>query len=378
MSIPLTLYIHIPWCIKKCPYCDFNSHELKATIPEMAYTEKLLQDLDSELSSVTGRAISAIFFGGGTPSLFSPSALDYLIKQLKNRLMFLPDHEITLEANPGTIDQAKFTGFRELGINRLSIGIQSFQHDKLQTLGRIHNHEEAEKAIEAAIKAGFSNVNLDLMFGLPNQTIHDALFDLRKAISFFPKHISWYQLTIEPHTRFHQFPPKLPDDDHIWAMQQEGQALLAAYCYSQYEVSAYSHTGFQCQHNNNYWEFGDYLGIGAGAHSKITDLTTGQIYRTWKIKHPKHYLERGNLIAGSNVINSEQLPFEFMLNALRLFKPIPFSLFEQRTGLSARVLDPFFEKAHEKGLLSLQDDYFETTLLGKRFLNDLVGIFFTA
>lgn len=374
--IPLSLYIHIPWCIKKCPYCDFNSHQSPSVIPEKAYIDKLLQDLEQDLSLIWGRKIISIFFGGGTPSLFSPSSYTYLLQQLHARLAFHPDIEITLEANPGTVEQLHFQGFREAGINRLSLGIQSFQSDKLQQLGRIHSAEQAEKAIENALLAGFSNFNIDLMYGLPQQTCDDALFDLKTAISYQPSHLSWYQLTLEPNTHFSRFPPTLPDDDAIWTMQLDGQALLAKNNYEQYEISAYQQNDNPCRHNLNYWQFGDYLGIGAGAHSKITDLASGNVVRTWKTKHPKQYLATTeSFIAGERIIPKEELALEFLLNALRLHQPIPISLFEERTQLPFATFDTHWQKAITAGLLERHSQHINTTPLGKRFLNDLLHIF---
>ena len=374
MKIPLSLYIHIPWCVKKCPYCDFNSHGVQSMIPEMQYADALVQDLEQELPFIWGRNIQTIFIGGGTPSLFSAATLDYLIKQLHARLRFSPTIEITLEANPGTVEQEKFKAFREIGINRLSLGIQSFQDDKLERLGRIHNGTEAMAAINVAKQAGFQNFNLDLMFGLPEQTLEQALSDLKTAISYQPTHLSWYQLTIEPHTHFFQFPPKLPEDDYIWEMQQQGQALLSASHYQQYEISAYSQDNQKCQHNLNYWKFGDYLGIGAGAHSKITDLATGNVTRKWKIKHPKQYLASVEFTAGQKLVPSKELPLEFMLNALRLYQAIPLSLFEERTGLPITYLSKKLSQAEKDGFITLQNGQIMTTSQGKNFLNDLLQI----
>ena len=278
---PLALYIHIPWCVRKCPYCDFNSHAAGPTLPEEEYVDALLADLDADLQHVHGRPLTSIFFGGGTPSLFSDRALGRLLEGVERRVAFAGDIEITLEANPGTFEQAKFKGYRSLGINRLSIGVQSFQEAKLKALGRIHNGDEAIRAADMARAAGFDNFNLDLMHGLPEQSIEDALFDLRTAISQGPTHLSWYQLTMEPNTVFWSQPPELPEDDLLWDIQEAGQALLAAEGYAQYEVSAYARPGKQARHNLNYWTFGDFLGIGAGAHAKLS-TPAGRIQRTWK------------------------------------------------------------------------------------------------
>lgn len=373
--IPLSLYIHIPWCVKKCPYCDFNSHQANDEIPEIRYVEKLINDFEQEIPTIWGRKIQTIFIGGGTPSLFSPAAFEYLLEQLHARLAYHPDIEITLEANPGTVERNKFTAYRKLGMNRLSLGIQSFQDEKLRLLGRIHNADEAQQAIKAAKLAGFNNFNLDLMFGLPGQTIKEALLDLETAISFNPPHLSWYQLTIEPNTHFFQFPPKLPAEDYIWEMQEAGQALLAAAGYHQYEISAYSQHGFQCKHNRNYWEFGDYLGIGAGAHSKITDKSTGLITRKWKIKHPKQYLQAKEFIAGEKIIPSNELALEFMMNALRLYEPISLQVFKERTSLNLQNILRQIQKAAELGLITWNPEELATTPQGKRFLNDLLQLF---
>jgi oxygen-independent coproporphyrinogen-3 oxidase len=289
---PLSLYIHFPWCIQKCPYCDFNSHAVKAGIPEMQYVDALLADLQADLAWLSGpRVISSIFMGGGTPSLFSPAALQRLLLGIKQQVSLQTDCEITLEANPGTFDSAKFQAFRELGINRLSIGIQSFNDKHLKKLGRVHDANEAVNAVKIAAQAGFANLNLDLMFGLPDQNLSDALSDVNTALSLRPTHISFYQLTLEPNTYFYKFPPKLPEDDAIYALQKASQQLLAEHSYQQYEISAYAQPGFQSRHNRNYWQFGDYLGIGAGAHGKISQALPGSIIRTAKPKSPEQYLK---------------------------------------------------------------------------------------
>jgi putative oxygen-independent coproporphyrinogen III oxidase len=374
--IPLSLYIHFPWCIKKCPYCDFNSHNSPEALPEKRYVEALLEDIEQELPFIGNRCIKSIFMGGGTPSLFSSAILNHLLKELRARLLFSPDIEITLEANPGTVEQQKFQSYREIGINRLSLGVQSFQAEKLKVLGRIHNGQEAKTAIGHAKQAGFENFNIDLMFGLPNQTLNEALLDLQTALSFQPPHLSWYQLTIEPHTHFFQFPPRgLPEEETIWEMQISGQNLLLSANYLQYEISAYSLNNFQCQHNRNYWEFGDYLGIGAGAHSKITHPETGAICRKWKTKHPKQYLISEKKTAGEKMIPNEERPLEFFLNAFRLFGSIPISLFEERTRLEINSIAKKIDQAINRGLIVKQGEALMTTDLGKRFLNDLLQIF---
>lgn len=375
LMIPLSLYIHFPWCVKKCPYCDFNSHTLTAQIPEKDFINALIQDLEHDLPLIWGRKIQTIFLGGGTPSLFSSQALADLLNQLHARLAYSPDSEITLEANPGTFEYTKFKEYREAGINRLSIGIQSFQDDKLQTLGRIHSGADAKSAVIAAKEAGFDNFNLDLMFGLPSQTLPDALYDLETAILLQPTHLSWYQLTLEPNTRFHQFPPDLPDDEHIWDVQTAGQVLLAKHGYKQYEVSAYSQPNFQCQHNRNYWQFGDYLGIGPGAHSKITDPVTGNIQRLWKIKHPKQYLGANQYVGGTRQVPVSELALEFMMNALRLNEVIPVALFQERTTLPLGAIIEQLEEAKGKGLLTWDRNAIQTTEMGRQYLNNLLACF---
>ncbi len=374
---PLSLYIHFPWCVRKCPYCDFNSHTLKNDLPEKLYIEKLLLDLEQDLTQINPGVIHTIFLGGGTPSLFSAEALAHLFAELKKHLHFVPTIEITLEANPGTVEYQRFADYRASGINRLSIGIQSFQAEKLKILGRIHNQQEAIKAAETAHQAGFTNFNLDLMHGLPEQTLAEAMNDLNTAIQLAPTHISWYQLTLEPNTLFHRFPPAaLPAEDLINDMQDQGKALLAKAGFQQYEISAYSQTHRECRHNINYWQFGDYLGIGAGAHSKITDIDRQTITRHWKIKNPKDYLAADKTFIGeTKIISSAELPFEFMLNALRLYQPIPISLFEQRTGLALNIIEKNLQHAKQKALLDWNKDYIFPTELGWRFYNNLLEIF---
>ena len=375
-QIPLTLYIHIPWCVRKCPYCDFNSHAMKTdSLPEVKYISVLLNDLKQALPYVENRTIQSIFIGGGTPSLFSPNSIDKLLNELAKKLILKKDIEITLEANPGTVEQQRFVGFKKAGINRLSLGIQSFHPMHLKTLGRIHNDDEAKQAIKAARLAGFDNFNLDLMFGLPKQTIQEGIRDLQIALEFQPKHISWYQLTLEPNTLFYQKPPPLPNEEEIWQLQQKGWELLHTHGFKQYEISAYSLSHYQCVHNNNYWEFGDYLGIGAGAHAKITHAD-GSIHRYWKIKHPKEYLnQEKDYIAGTKEITSKELPLEFMLNALRLQKPISYSLFETRTGLPISTIQKTLQQAASHDLLILTNNHFQPSSKGYHFLNDLLEFF---
>lgn len=378
--IPLTLYIHIPWCVRKCPYCDFNSHTLKADLPEEQYIDSLLADLVQDLSDVQNRQLTAIFIGGGTPSLFSSESIQRLLKGI-GRLVDLADRlEVTLEANPGTVEQNRFVGFKSAGITRLSMGIQSFQVEQLNALGRIHDDQEAFRAIMLAQAAGFDRYNLDLMYGLPGQTIEHVLEDLRIALSFNPPHLSWYQLTLEPNTPFFHTPPVLPTDDAIWEMHRQGQIFLANAGLIAYEISAYTRTNELkqlCRHNVNYWEFGDYLGIGAGAHSKITDIRTHQIKRSWKIRHPKDYLlkNRDSFVAGSRILADHEKAFEFMLNALRLYQPISIALFQQRTGLDVDFIEPILQQAQQRRLLVYDGQTIMTTALGKRYLNDLLGLF---
>ena len=372
---PLALYIHIPWCVRKCPYCDFNSHAAGPTLPEEEYVDALLADLDIDVQLVHGRPLSSIFFGGGTPSLFSDRALGRLLEGVERRIAFAPDIEITLEANPGTFEQAKFKAYRALGINRLSIGVQSFQEAKLKALGRIHNGDEAIRAADMARAAGFDNFNLDLMHGLPDQNIEDALFDLRTAIAQAPTHLSWYQLTMEPNTVFWSQPPELPEDDLLWDIQEAGQALLAAEGYAQYEVSAYAQPGKQARHNLNYWTFGDFLGIGAGAHAKLS-TPAGRIQRTWKTRLPKDYLDPAKAFqAGERLLEADELPFEFLMNVLRLTEGAPVELFSQRTGLPLARLDGARREGERMGLLQADDRRLVATARGQLFLNDLLQLF---
>lgn len=372
---PLALYIHIPWCVRKCPYCDFNSHAAGPELPEDAYVDALLADLDADLAHVHGRALTSIFFGGGTPSLFSAGALGRLLDGVEQRVPFARDIEITLEANPGTFEQAKFRGYRQLGINRLSIGVQSFQPSQLAALGRIHDGPEAVRAADMARAAGFDNFNLDLMHGLPEQGVEEALEDLRIAIAQAPTHLSWYQLTLEPNTVFWNQPPTLPEDDILWDIQEAGQALLAEHGYAQYEVSAYAQAGRQARHNLNYWTFGDFLGIGAGAHAKLS-TPDGRIQRSWKTRLPKDYLDPDKRFqAGERVLAADELPFEFLMNVLRLSEGAPAVLFEQRTGLSLEHLAAGRREAEQRGLLLADPQRLVATPKGQLFLNDLLQLF---
>lgn len=375
-AIPLSLYIHLPWCVRKCPYCDFNSHVLRNEVPETQYIDALLTDLKQDLAGVNQRKLQSIFFGGGTPSLFSGDAINKILLGVKQYLDFSDDIEITLEANPGTVERKYFAEYFLAGVNRLSLGVQSFQDDKLKSLGRIHCANEAKNSVSIAEAAGFTNFNIDLMFGLPSQTVEDALFDLRQAIDLNPTHISWYQLTLEPNTLFAAKPPVLPDEDCIWEMQQQGQTLLAEHGFEQYEVSAYAKIGKQSRHNLNYWLFGDYLGIGAGAHSKIT--MDNCITRQWKHKHPKDYLNlEKKFIGEKKIIPGNELAFEFMLNALRLNQAISFDLFEQRTGLSITQIADHLRDLEDDQLIKINDKHIEKTLLGHRYLNNITEKFLT-
>lgn len=373
---PLSLYIHFPWCIRKCPYCDFNSHALRHDdLPEQHYINALLQDLQTDLAIMSPRPIQSIFMGGGTPSLFSAAALDRLLTALNDQLSFAPAIEITLEANPGSIEAAKFADYRRVGINRLSIGIQSFADHQLKQLGRIHDSAQAQRALEIAHQAGFDNFNIDIMYGLPKQTLQQALDDLQTGLRFQPKHLSWYQLTIEPNTVFHKTQPVLPHDDHIIAMENAGRALLADQGLQRYEVSAYAQDDFHCRHNMNYWQFGDYLGIGAGAHAKIT--TDNGVMRLQKRRQPSDYLHpEKSFIAKQHIIENHELPFEFMLNALRLSQSFSLDLFTQRTGQSLHVIEEPLTQAQQSGLINIDaHNTLHITPLGQQFLNDLQGLF---
>lgn len=374
-DLPLSLYIHLPWCIRKCPYCDFNSHAVNGELPEAAYVAALKTEFEQYLPQIGQRPIQSIFFGGGTPSLFSAQALSEVIAHIKSSATIAETAEVTLEANPGAIDQAHFADYRTGGINRLSIGVQSFAADKLQTLGRIHDPEAAVAAVAVAKDAGFENFNLDIMYGLPDQTVEEAMADIEQALALSPSHFSWYQLTIEPNTLFHHTPPTLPAEETIWEMQCAGQALLASRGYAQYEVSAYAQPDNICRHNYNYWQFGDYLGIGAGAHSKLTDLNTGMITRFAQVKHPRAYLEADKPLPKTQIIAEQDLIFEFMLNALRLTDGVPYNVFSAHTGLEIDTILPTLEHARQRGLLEPSADRLKPTVLGQRFLNDLVGLF---
>lgn len=372
---PLSLYVHIPWCVRKCPYCDFNSHTSE-TIPEQAYVDALKRDLEHALPMVQGRTLQSVFFGGGTPSLFSPRAIETILQTAQRLIGLEPDAEITLEANPGTTEQSRFSGYLAAGINRLSVGVQSFQDEYLRTLGRIHNSEEAIAAINSALNAGFENINIDLMHGLPRQSIDAAQADLKQALALGPRHISWYQLTIEPNTAFYNQPPPLPNDELLSDIQTGGEQILAEAGFQQYEISAYSLFQQASTHNINYWRFGDYIGIGAGAHSKYTDLSCRTIRRQWQTRLPEHYLERNdNFVAGERELSKEELPLEFLMNALRMTEGFATTLFEQRTGLPVARITKQIQGLIERDLLVRSGANICTTPLGRRFLNDVLSAF---
>lgn len=372
---PLSLYVHYPWCVRKCPYCDFNSHEARQQTPDQAYADALIADLEQALPLVWGKRVQSIFFGGGTPSLMSPEVLNDLLARIRMLLPLAIGAEITLEANPGTVEAGRFAGFKEAGVNRLSLGIQSFNDTHLKALGRIHDAQEARTAVELAL-ATIGNVNLDLMYALPNQTMGQALQDIRTAIGYGPTHISAYHLTLEPNTAFHHAPPPLPDDDTSAAMQEAIEVELAQAGYQHYETSAFAQPGKQCRHNRNYWEFGDYLGIGAGAHSKLT--LPDRIVRQARTKHPVAYLKG---IANNTHIESERMlteddpGFEFMMNALRLTAGFEPALFEERTGLPLSSIEQALSEAEAKSLLTRSANRIAPTLHGQRFLNELLQLF---
>ena len=374
--VPLALYLHFPWCVAKCPYCDFNSHGLRGQVPEDAYVDALIRDLAFELEQPETRPITSIFMGGGTPSLFSGRAIARVLDVFAARLSFAPDIEITLEANPGTVDAANFRAYRAAGVNRLSIGVQSLDDAMLKRLGRIHGHGDVVKTVEIARAAGFDNLNLDLMYALPQQSEAEAEADLRAAIALAPEHLSYYQLTLEPNTEFAAKPPPLPDDDSAWAMQLAGQSLLADAGYAQYEVSAYAQAGRQCRHNRNYWQFGDYLGIGAGAHGKRTFADA--IERRARHKLPRSYQAGAGAVTAlqeQRRLSAEELPFEFMMNALRLNEGFTAALFEARTGLPFSAVERTLARLASRGLIEQADDHHRPTSLGRTHLNTLVAEF---
>ncbi len=369
----LALYVHMPWCVRKCPYCDFNSHQLKSAAPDSSYVDALIRDLDLELPSVSGRRIDTVFFGGGTPSLFQPEDFSRLLGAFRQRIAFAEDVEITLEANPGTIERGRFAGYRDAGINRVSLGAQTFAPRALEALGRIHSADDTHRAVAELRAAKLDDFNLDLMYALPQQTPEEALEDVRIACALEPVHISYYQLTLEPGTVFHARPPQLPDEDAAWRIQTAGQKLLADAGYVQYEVSAYARPGKRCRHNLNYWLFGDYLGIGAGAHGKLSVELPQRILRTVKPKQPREYLEQIRRAGSgeSSPIAAADLPFEFMLNALRLNEGFTVRDFRRRTGLEMASVERKLAEGEARGLLVRRADGWHPSELGRRFLNDL-------
>jgi oxygen-independent coproporphyrinogen-3 oxidase len=374
-----SLYIHLPWCIRKCPYCDFNSHALhRSHLPEQEYVDALIRDLRFETARGTLRPVASIYFGGGTPSLFSGAALGRVLEAVDRELGIDPRAEITIEANPGTTEAQRFRDYRAVGINRLSLGVQSLNDPHLSALGRIHDAAQARAAVHAAQSAGFENLNIDLMYGLPGQTPGQALTDLRGVVALGPPHVSWYQLTIEPNTEFHHARPALPADDEIWRMHEEGLEFLCSAGYSQYEVSAHARGGFRCRHNLNYWEFGDYLGLGAGAHGKLSDIGAKQVRRDARHRLPERYLSLAgapDVVVSTRMLTQADLVLEFMLNAGRLKEGFRFALFEERTGLAIHELQTGLEAGVARGLLESDATFARPTPLGRRFLNDLLLCF---
>jgi oxygen-independent coproporphyrinogen-3 oxidase len=385
--MPLALYVHMPWCVRKCPYCDFNSHQLRSGAPPADYIDALIADFDSELPAIEGRRIDTIFFGGGTPSLFRPEDFARLLDAVSSRIELAADAEVTLEANPGTLERGRFRCYAQAGINRVSLGAQSFAPRALARLGRIHSAEDTLRAVEELRAAGLENFNLDLMYALPEQTLDEALHDVRTACALEPAHISYYQLALEPGTVFHAQPPALPDEDAAYLMQSEGQRLLADHGFEQYEISAYARRGARCRHNLNYWLFGDYVGIGAGAHGKITAGVPDRIVRTEKPRQPREYLDlvnapvtdgtnhRGASVGARQAVAAADLPFEFMLNALRLNDGFALDDYQRRTGLALNTVEPTLRQAMGRGLIEPTEPGWRPTELGRRFLNDLQGSF---
>jgi len=375
-SIPLSLYIHFPWCIQKCPYCDFNSHAAKGDLPEVVYIDALLKDLAQDIEQFSEtRPLQSIFMGGGTPSLFSATQIERLLIGVQEQLVFADDIEITLEANPGTFESDKFSDYRSIGINRLSIGVQSFQDEHLKRLGRVHSGDEAKRAIEIAKQVGFDNFNLDFMFGLPESGEQDSYQDLQQAIAFAPTHLSFYQLTLEPNTYFHKYPPNLPDDDAIFASQLACQQLLADNGYQQYEISAYAQAGKQSRHNLNYWQFGDYLGIGAGAHGKISCQLPDKIVRTSKAKQPEQYLKLLKNDRLASPILVDDIPLEFVMNNLRLKTGFCLDDFKARTGLNSDVLQTALQQCQQQGLLDVTQNNYRCSEKGWLFLDSILEKF---
>lgn len=369
------LYIHIPWCIKKCPYCDFNSHQSPKERPELEYISQVLKDFEHDVALYPKEKIHSIFIGGGTPSLFSAEAYEILFHRLQKILPWNADIEITLEANPGTVDNHRFADYRQVGINRLSIGVQSFQDQFLKVCGRIHDGKKAHLAIEKAYLAGFNRLNIDLMYGLPGQSTDDAMQDLQTVIAAAPEHISWYELTIEPNTLFYKNPPIQPKEDVFIEIETKGRELLDAQGWQRYEVSAYCKPNAYCQHNLNYWQYGDYYGIGAGAHSKLTSLS-GKISRLAKHRMPQRYLQTENFIAETKVIdNPKDIMFEYMLNSCRLIQPHSFQHFEEQTRLPIQALEIYLKKAAQQGLVDIKSDFWSISDKGLQFNNEIIQLF---
>ena len=375
---PLSLYVHFPWCVRKCPYCDFNSHAVKGGVDEKRYIQALLKDLEQDLPRIWGRRVVSVFMGGGTPSLFSPESIDRLISELRARVMLPPEAEVTMEANPGTVDYDKFAEFHNAGVNRLSIGVQSFHDAQLEAIGRIHGRKESIKAVETAHDAGFDNINVDLMFGLPAQSPQLALADVATAVALEPTHISFYQLTLEPNTWFYHHPPVLPEDEMTWEIQIQGQAYLVEQGFTQYEVSAYAKNQHRCIHNMNYWQFGDYLGIGAGAHGKITDVNAQRIVRLSKLKQPMDYMAHAGTSQGilaEKELSRMDVGLEFVMNALRLNDGIEPSMFYERTGQPLNIIEKPLRRAQELGLLQWSVERICATEKGRLYLNELLELF---
>jgi len=375
---PLSLYVHLPWCLRKCPYCDFNSHEAKGRVPEGEYVSALLAELEAELPLVWGRVVHSVFIGGGTPSLFSPLQIGRLLEGVRALLQLSPDAEITLEANPGATEHGRFAGYRDCGVNRISLGVQSFSDTALESLGRIHGRAEALAAVESLHRSGIVNFNLDLMFALPGQSTDEAASDLRSALDCEPAHISHYQLTIEPNTAFHVRPPELPDDDTAWEMQETCAGLLEDGGFAQYEVSAWARPGRECRHNLNYWRYGDYVGIGAGAHGKITQPGEGVIVRRARKRHPAEWMKAvasGNSLAEQRAVTEDERIFEFFLNQLRLRRGVSMTQFVERTGLEWQRAAPRVAEAERKGLLVSRGEWLTPTELGWRLVHETQALF---
>lgn len=377
-SYPLSLYLHIPWCLKKCPYCDFNSHHATSAVDEDIYINALINDLIFEIKDIKKRKINSIFIGGGTPSLFSADSIRMLLQNICDLLPFNSDMEITLEANPSTLETGRYNSYLEAGVNRLSLGIQSFDQKSLASLGRVHTAAQALAAVKTAKTTGFSSINLDLMFGLPEQTQAVAVADVQCAIELRPDHVSYYQLTVEPNTGFYVNPPVLPDEDRIWEMQKAGHELLVAAGYRQYEISAYALPGHECRHNLNYWRFGDYLGLGAGAHGKIKQSVSGATIRRWRVRGPDDYIRKAgsrSVISGEYRLMQQDLILEYMMNALRLNEGFTLEQFQHSTNISWDLVQPVMSRAERRGLVTRHDDTIRPTAMGHKFLNDLLQLF---